>query len=91
MWWAVTTITTVGYGDHFPRTAAGRGVAAALMISGIALFGIITASIAAYFVEHDSETGGSAPQLQAQLEQISDRLAAIERRLGDNGGDGARR
>jgi hypothetical protein len=55
LWWAVTTITTVGYGDRFPMSPAGRGVAVVLMVSGIALFGVITASIAAYFVEQKAE------------------------------------
>jgi voltage-gated potassium channel len=39
LWWAVTTITTVGYGDRFPTTPAGRGVAVFLMVAGIAMFG----------------------------------------------------
>jgi voltage-gated potassium channel len=63
LWWAVTTITTVGYGDKFPTSAAGRGVAVVLMIAGIALFGVITASIAAYFVEKDSGAADTASQL----------------------------
>lgn len=47
----MTTITTVGYGDRFPMSSAGRAVAVVLMIAGIAMFGVITATIAAYFVE----------------------------------------
>jgi hypothetical protein len=77
LWWAVTTITTVGYGDRFPMSAAGRGVAVVLMVSGIALFGIITASIAAYFVEHKSEQDDVA----SRLGRILERLDAIESRL----------
>ncbi len=50
-WWAMTTVTTVGYGDRFPVTAEGRVVAVALMITGIALMGSITAAIAAKFVD----------------------------------------
>jgi voltage-gated potassium channel len=46
LWWAVTTITTVGYGDRFPMSSAGRAVAVVLMIAGIAMFGVITATIA---------------------------------------------
>ena len=76
LWWAATTVTTVGYGDRFPVTAAGRGVAVALMFTGIALFGVLTASIAAFFVEKESE--GS---VERQLGEISERLASIERRL----------
>jgi voltage-gated potassium channel len=51
MWWAATTITTVGYGDQFPTTAEGRFVGVGLMIGGIALAGTITAALASWFVE----------------------------------------
>jgi voltage-gated potassium channel len=46
IWWAVTTMTTVGYGDRYPVTSAGRMVAFALMIGGIALLGTATATLA---------------------------------------------
>jgi voltage-gated potassium channel len=49
-WWACTTVTTVGYGDHFPVTGEGRIVAVALMLVGIALFGSVTAAVASWFV-----------------------------------------
>lgn len=51
LWWAVTTVATVGYGDRFPTTSEGRTVAFALMIVGISLMGVITASVAAWFVK----------------------------------------
>jgi voltage-gated potassium channel len=51
IWWAATTITTVGYGDQFPTTAEGRFVGVGLMIGGIALAGTITAALASWFVE----------------------------------------
>ena len=51
LWWAMTTVTTVGYGDRFPVTGAGRLVAAGLMIGGIALLGTVTATLASYLVE----------------------------------------
>ncbi len=54
-WWAVTTITTVGYGDLYPVTPIGRIVAAALMMSGIAVLGIVTASIASWLVQRIEE------------------------------------
>jgi voltage-gated potassium channel len=73
LWWAVTTITTVGYGDRFPLSPAGRGVAVVLMVAGIALFGVITATIAAYFVEQKAEE-----DLAGRLDQIMDRLDTIE-------------
>jgi voltage-gated potassium channel len=76
LWWAATTITTVGYGDRFPMSPAGRGVAVVLMIAGIAMFGVITASIAAYFVEQKAEE-----DLAGRLDQIMERLDRIETRL----------
>jgi voltage-gated potassium channel len=51
IWWAITTVTTVGYGDRYPTTTEGRFLAVALMIMGISLMGVITASVAAWFVK----------------------------------------
>ena len=51
LWWAVTTVTTVGYGDRYPTTTEGRFLAVLLMIMGISLVGAITASVAAWFVK----------------------------------------
>jgi len=55
LWWATTTVTTVGYGDHFPVSIEGRFIAAALMIGGIALLGVITASFASWLIERVAE------------------------------------
>ena len=51
LWWAITTVTTVGYGDRYPTTTEGRCLAVVLMIMGISLMGVITASVAAWFVK----------------------------------------
>jgi voltage-gated potassium channel len=59
LWWAITTVTTVGYGDRFPTTSTGRVLAVCLMLVGISLMGVITASVAAWFVkmsQDDSKT-----------------------------------
>ncbi|GGO84149.1 hypothetical protein GCM10011584_01020 [Nocardioides phosphati] len=50
LWWAATTVATVGYGDRYPVTTEGRFVAVALMLVGIALIGSITAAVAAWFI-----------------------------------------
>jgi voltage-gated potassium channel len=55
LWWAVTTVTTVGYGDRYPTTTEGRFLAVVLMIMGISLMGVITASVAAWFVKLSQE------------------------------------
>ena len=60
LWWAISTVTTVGYGDRYPTTTEGRFVAVALMMMGISLVGVITASVAAWFVrmgQEDSKNG----------------------------------
>ena len=50
-WWAITTVTTVGYGDRYPTTTEGRLLAVMLMFMGISLVGVITTSVAAWFVK----------------------------------------
>jgi voltage-gated potassium channel len=58
LWWAVTTLTTVGYGDIYPTTTEGKFIAVGLMVSGICVLGVISATVAAWFVritQNDSE------------------------------------
>jgi voltage-gated potassium channel len=76
LWWSVVTITTVGYGDTYPTTDIGRGVAVFLMVSGITLFGMLTARVAAFFVEE--EDASARAEEQAKLDQILNRLERIE-------------
>ncbi len=73
LWWAVTTITTVGYGDKFPVTPIGRAIGAGVMILGIGLFGLLAASLASLLVEKDLEKG-----IDPQISEISERLERIE-------------
>jgi voltage-gated potassium channel len=51
LWWAITTVTTVGYGDRYPTTLEGKSLAVLLMVTGISLMGVITATVAAWFIE----------------------------------------
>lgn len=75
LWWALTTITTVGYGDHFPITATGRMVAGALMLSGIAVVGVVTASVASWLVEQ--VTAGTTTAVEAQDEPLRAEVRAL--------------
>jgi voltage-gated potassium channel len=74
LWWAVTTVTTVGYGDHFPVTSAGRGIAAMLMLVGIASLGIVTAAIAAWFV---AASQGDQQDLRDEVARLSEAVNAL--------------
>ncbi len=87
LWWAIVTVTTVGYGDRFPVTEGGRVVAVILMLVGIGLIGVLTATVASVFIKEHTDDNkeefkkGHA-DLGQQLSVISDRLADVERRLG---------
>jgi len=87
VWWAIVTVTTVGYGDRFPVSAGGRAVAVVLMLVGIGLIGVLTATVASVFVKEHTDANKAVfkkghDELGQQLSVISDRLADVERRLG---------
>ena len=71
LWWAIVTVTTVGYGDKFPVSAGGRGVAVVLMLVGIGLIGILTATVASFFI------GQGADEEKAALQQRLDRIEGM--------------
>ncbi|MEM7356787.1 MAG: ion transporter, partial [Acidobacteriota bacterium] len=79
LWWAFVTMTTVGYGDHYPVTAFGRVLAAFLMITGIGLFGTFTAYVAASFLapgEVDQERELAA--IRQELQRLRESLPSSE-------------
>ena len=92
VWWTITTISTVGYGDRYPVTLEGRIVAASLMVAGIALLGVVTASLASWFVENLRRSGAAVEReldevsadvnrAEAQLAAVLAELRAINARL----------
>ncbi len=77
LWWAIVTVTTVGYGDRYPITPFGQGVAVFLMLVGIGLIGALTATVASYFVQERSNA------TDERLERIETLLAQL---LGNGNG-----
>jgi voltage-gated potassium channel len=81
VWWAVVTVTTVGYGDTFPRTDEGRAIAVVVMLVGIGFVAVLTAAAAERFLR-GREAERQPAELHERLEEIATRLAALERRAG---------
>jgi voltage-gated potassium channel len=79
LWWAFTTVTTVGYGDKFPVTAEGRVIAVLVMMTGIAILGVATALIASWFVKLGrSDTQTQNDRIEAKMDAILALLADAE-------------
>lgn len=77
LWWAVVTITTVGYGDVYPTSQLGRILGVILMLSGIGFVALLTAAVAAHFVEGDQkEEHGELAAILGRLERIESLLQA---------------
>jgi voltage-gated potassium channel len=84
LWWAVQTVTTVGYGDHVPKTPAGQIVATIVMLLGIGFITVITASITSSFVERyrrQQPARSSSESTAERLQSIDARLERIEAAL----------
>lgn len=82
LWWAMTTVSTVGYGDRYPVTGQGRLVAAALMLGGIALIGVVTASLASWLIDRVRAVEQESDQVtHADLAAVVEQLRRMEARL----------
>ena len=82
LWWAVQTVTTVGYGDDVPKTVAGQLLAALVMLLGIGFLTVITAAITSTFVSRARQTLSDPDNPTAEeLREINERLERIEAAL----------
>ncbi|WP_098957752.1 potassium channel family protein [Pseudonocardia sp. N23] len=78
LWWTITTISTVGYGARYPVTFEGRLVAGTLMVAGIALLGVVTASIASWFITNlRTTTAAAAQRTEDELQDTTERLDEV--------------
>lgn len=85
VWWAITTITTVGYGDEYPVTTTGRIVAALLMIGGISLLGAVTATFASWIVDRVAEDDSTKQAATAaQIEDLRDEIRGLREELASS-------
>ena len=87
LWWAMSTVTTVGYGDVTPVTPLGRAAAFVLMVGGITFFSAITANVAAFLVKTDSagekskesEQTVMLERLTREIEGLRQEVASLKR------------
>jgi voltage-gated potassium channel len=78
LWWAFTTVTTVGYGDTVPETVKGRFIAVALMVAGVSLLGVITATLASWIVERVAEEDtASQAATAAHIEELRQEIRKL--------------
>jgi voltage-gated potassium channel len=94
MWWALQTVTTVGYGDVTPKNPSGRIIATFVMLQGIAFLAITTAAITSTFVAratkerdmaHAADEDDAEVRIEAQLKGIDQRLDRLEKMLRGHG------
>ncbi|GAA5209895.1 potassium channel family protein [Microbacterium kyungheense] len=95
LWWSCVTVTTTGFGDYTPVTAAGRWVGVGLMLGGVALAGVITATLASWVVErgtrnNDADEPATRAQMRELMARIDQLTAARDGDVPSAGADGNR-
>ncbi|KRL22512.1 potassium channel family protein [Lentilactobacillus kisonensis] len=83
LWWAITTATTVGYGDVTPKTSGGKIVASILMLGGIGFLGLLTSTITDFFTNEDKqdEQTQTLKHLSHQVAQLSKQVTQLQKEL----------
>ena len=83
LWWAVVTVTTVGYGDVVPETQIGRAFAYVLMLGGIGIFGALTANFASILVRKDDNDSATLASLVEEVRLMREELTQLRERRAD--------
>ena len=82
LWWAVTTMTTVGYGDKYPISTEGRIIAGLLMFAGIGLFGVVSGFIAAWFISpSQKEVAKDSSELQNNVDTLQSKIESLDSKV----------
>jgi voltage-gated potassium channel len=83
LWWSVSTMTTVGYGDRYPVTPEGRLIAATVMVAGCGVFGLFTAGVASLFLqEAEKQEKAHFELVLSELKRIEEKVDALARDPG---------
>lgn len=82
IWWAFETVTTVGYGDFVPVTWVGRALAVGIMLVGISVLGVVTASLSAALVKHAHKSQSPTAEVLQELAQLKDMVAQLQAAVG---------
>jgi voltage-gated potassium channel len=83
LWWALVTITTVGYGDITPVSTLGRIIAGALMVMGIGFIATITAAVSSYFISSFNDNEVTINDLGEKLDKIEKELNILKKEIND--------
>ncbi|GAX04435.1 potassium/ion channel protein [Secundilactobacillus pentosiphilus] len=87
LWWAITTATTVGYGDDSPRTAWGKLIATVLMIGGVGFIGLLTSTITGFFTDRTGQEDAQQEQkeqneaLMKQVRQLTREVSRLSKKV----------
>lgn len=86
VWWSITTVTTVGYGDLSPVTGVGRVIAVLLMLGGISLVGVVTATLASWIIQRVAEEdsanqAATAAQIDAVRAELDERIDTLSQEI----------
>jgi hypothetical protein len=89
IWWAITTITTTGFGDHYPVSVGGRIIAVAIMVSGVTILGAVAAIVAFGFAGRLAQRLEDAvSHVESQVEQVEAEVETVEEQIGIRRGRG---